>query len=130
MRLLWCFQLGLSAEEQPSIGRRDTHALLAQEPDEVDPNFSTIACTVDSNRPTGLVESYTDPPKLCRTRRLVSSSDRRACGRDRANRSSLATDGLLVDRVLISDSLRRVVHCLTGRRWLGGANRRLRRSGW
>jgi len=49
---------------------------------------------MNSNRPTGSVESYTPPPRLSRTRRAVSSSAiARASGRDRGRPVQLGDDG-------------------------------------
>src|SRR3954447_16376305 len=55
-------------------------------------NSATMASTLNSSRPTGSCGSYTDPPRLSRTWRTVSSSAiARASGSERASRSSLVT---------------------------------------
>jgi hypothetical protein len=55
-------------------------------------NSATMASTLNNSRPTASVGSYTDPPRLRRTDRAVSSSAiARASGSDRARRSSLVT---------------------------------------
>ena len=51
-----------------------------------------MASTLNNNRPTGSVGSWTDPPRLSATSRAVSSATMsRASGSDRASRSSLVT---------------------------------------
>ena len=57
-----------------------------------DSNSATIANTLNNNRPTGSVGSWTEPPRLSFTFRRVSSSKMsRASGNERANRSSFVT---------------------------------------
>jgi hypothetical protein len=54
-----------------------------------DSNSATLARALNSNRPTGSVGSWIEPPGLSLTFRLVSSSRMcRASGSDRASRSS------------------------------------------
>ena len=64
-----------------------------------DSDSATMASTLNSSRPTGSVGSYTDPPRLRRTCRTVSSSAMAlASGSDRASRSSLVTTNVSPSR--------------------------------
>ena len=64
-----------------------------------DSNSATIASTLNINLPTGSVGSYTDPPRLRRTCRVVSSlAMALASGSDRARRSSLVTTNVSPSR--------------------------------
>lgn len=58
------------ASAEAALGLRDPHPFTGAEPDESDSNSATIASTLNSNRPTASVGSYTDTPMLkltCRT---------------------------------------------------------------
>src|SRR3712207_2407331 len=91
VRFLTTVELRLLPAEA-ALRLRDPHALAVTEPDQVGLNSATIASTLNSNRPTASVGSYTDPPILRLTCRVVSSSAMaRASGSDRASRSSFVT---------------------------------------
>src|SRR5664280_746648 len=92
VRFLPMIQLGLLAAQAP-LGLGDLHPFPGTQPNQIRlENFAAIASTLNSNLPTGSVGSYTDPPRLRRTCRTVSSSAMAlASGKDRASRSSLVT---------------------------------------
>ena len=96
VRFLPMIQLGLLTAQAP-LGLGDLHPFPGTQPNQIRPeNSATMASTLNSNRPTGSVGSYTYPPRFRRTCRWVSSSAMAlASGSDRASRSSLVTTNVV-----------------------------------
>src|SRR5664280_1677429 len=94
VRFLPMIQLGLLAAQAP-LGLGDLHPFPGTQPNQIRlENFAAIASTLNINLPTGSVGSYTDPPRLRRTCRVVAL----ASGSDRARRSSLVTTNVSPSR--------------------------------
>ena len=80
-------------------------------------NSATIASTLNSSRPTGSVGSWTEPPMLSWTSRLVRSSRiSRASGSDRARRTLAIGPGQAVIGVRVLGAHAEPCQCISLRR--------------
>jgi len=105
VRLLALVELGLLPPQRRPLALASLIPSRVRSLIKSDSNSATLASTLNSNRPTGSVGSYTDPPRFKLTCRTVSSSAMAlASGSERASRSSLVATSVSPSRHAASAS--------------------------